>query len=111
MVRATDMKYIMRDDAVYGGKPCIKGHRIAVHDIAVWHNQGESPEQIARDFQLTLAQVHAALAYYYDHQAEIDAEVAAENAETIARARADVSPGAQRLREAIAQRRGSGTGG
>lgn len=28
--------------------------------------------------QLTLAQVHDALSYYYDHQAEIDAQVAAD---------------------------------
>ena len=31
-----------------------------------------SVEEIARDYNLSLADVHAALAYYYDHQEEID---------------------------------------
>ena len=38
---------------------------------------GWSPEEI--HFQhpvLSLAQIHAALAYYYDHQAAVDAEIA-----------------------------------
>ena len=40
---------------------------------------GWSPEEI--HFQhphLSLAQIHAALAYYYDHQPELDAEIARE---------------------------------
>jgi len=40
---------------------------------------GWSPEEI--HFQhphLSLAQIHAALAYYYDHQAGLDAEIARE---------------------------------
>ena len=38
---------------------------------------GYTPEQIceAHYNELTLAQVHAALSYYYDHQPEIDAEL------------------------------------
>jgi uncharacterized protein (DUF433 family) len=56
-----------------GGKPCIAGTRIRVWDIHVWHHlRGQSPEQIVADFpQLTLADVHAALAYYFDHREEI----------------------------------------
>ena len=56
-----------------GGKPCISGTRIRVWDIHVWHNlRGQSPEQIIADFpQLSLADVHAALAYYFDHREEI----------------------------------------
>src|SRR5262249_5058743 len=39
--------------------------------------QGMSPEdmQAAHPGMFTLAQLHAALAYYYDHQAEFDAEI------------------------------------
>jgi len=34
---------------------------------------------VAEHPTITRAQVHAALAYYYDHRAEIEAEVAAED--------------------------------
>jgi uncharacterized protein (DUF433 family) len=66
-----------------GGRPCIAGTRIRVQDIYVWHElQGQSPEEIITDFkQLTLADVHAALAYYHDHREVIEAEVRAERAE------------------------------
>ncbi|HEV2763557.1 MAG TPA: DUF433 domain-containing protein [Pyrinomonadaceae bacterium] len=37
---------------------------------------GSSPEEIHFQYpHLSLAQIHAALTYYYDHQAELDAEV------------------------------------
>jgi hypothetical protein len=40
---------------------------------------GWSADEIQRQHpHLTLAEVHAAMAYYYDHQQEIDAEIAAE---------------------------------
>ena len=56
-----------------GGKPCVAGTRIRVWDIHVWHNlRGQTPEQIIAEFpQLSLADVHAALAYYLDHREEI----------------------------------------
>jgi len=31
-----------------------------------------SPDEIASEFDLSLAEIHAALAYYFDHRAEID---------------------------------------
>jgi hypothetical protein len=41
---------------------------------------GETPEDIARGFgHLSLAQVHAALAYYHANREEIDANLAAED--------------------------------
>jgi uncharacterized protein (DUF433 family) len=97
---ATDIKYIVRDDDIYGGKPCIAGHRIAVHDIAVWHNAGYTPDRIIEEIYptLRLPEVYAALLYYYEHKDEIDAEIASENAEIRARAAADTSPVAQKLR-------------
>jgi uncharacterized protein (DUF433 family) len=105
MSSPTDVKYIVRDEAIYGGKPRIEGHRIAVHDIVAWHRQGASPEAMAQDYGLRPAQVYAALAYYYDHQDEIDREIAEEDAAIKAQAAADASPVAQRVRQAIAQRR------
>src|SRR5438309_2741751 len=55
----------------------IEGTRIKVLHIAKERKgRGSSPEQIHEAFpHLTLAQVHAALAYYYDHQADLDAQI------------------------------------
>ena len=40
---------------------------------------GWSPDEIRRQHpHLTLAEVHAAMGYYYDHQQEIDAEITTE---------------------------------
>ena len=66
-----------------GGKPRIVGRRITVSDVATWFLQmGLSVDEIVSDYELNHAQVHAALAYYYDHRAEIDAREAAALAET-----------------------------
>jgi hypothetical protein len=48
-----------------------------VQDIYVWHElMGKSPDQIASEYPfLTLAQVHSALAYYYDNAEEIREQV------------------------------------
>jgi hypothetical protein len=44
--------------------------------------RGLGPEDIVRHYPyLHLAEVHAAMAYYHDHQQEIDAEIQAELAE------------------------------
>jgi uncharacterized protein (DUF433 family) len=60
-----------------GGEPHILGHRIKVRHVAVWHEQmGMTPTQIAATYPTsTLAQVHAALAYYYNHEDEIRAAI------------------------------------
>ena len=60
---------------VRAGKPCITGTRIAVVDVAIAHAQGVEPKEILTYFSsrpLTLAEVHAALAYHYDHPEELE---------------------------------------
>jgi uncharacterized protein (DUF433 family) len=58
---------------IVGGKPRIAGHRITVQNIVIWHEwMGLSADEIATEYNLTLADVYAALAYYYDHRLEID---------------------------------------
>jgi uncharacterized protein (DUF433 family) len=71
------MPRIVRTPGVCGGKPRIDGHRITVEHIAVWHEKmGMMPAEIvATHPTIALAQVHAALAYYYDHKQEIDADI------------------------------------
>jgi len=70
---------------VCGGRPRIAGHRIRVQDIALWHERwGYSAEEIVSRYpQLTLADVHAALAYYYDHRDDIKQHI--HDAETLVR--------------------------
>lgn len=65
---------------ILGGKPRIAGRRISVANIAVLHvRHNWSVRRIARELDLDLAQVHAALAYYYAHQAEIDRSIDADD--------------------------------
>ena len=72
---------------VCGGRPRVRGHRIKVQHIAVWHERmGLSPDEILSQHPgLTLGDVHAALAYYWDHRAQIDADIKADRdfAETL----------------------------
>lgn len=74
---------ISRTPGVCGGKACIAGHRVRVLDVVVWHeHQGMSPDEIVSQVpSLTLADVHAALAYYFEHLEEIREEMRAERAE------------------------------
>ena len=73
---------ISRTPGVCGGKACIAGHRVRVLDIVVWHeHQGMTPDEIVSHVPtITLADVHAALAYYFDHIEEIQQEMRAERA-------------------------------
>jgi len=73
MAERTLTSHIEAPPGVCGGKPRIAGTRIHVQDIMVWHElQGLSVDEIVTQYpQLTLADVHAALAYYHDHREEI----------------------------------------
>ncbi len=75
---------ISRRPDIRGGRPCIAGTGVSVRRIVQWHNMGQIPEEIVQTFggHLSLAQVHAALAYYYANQEEIDADLASEERET-----------------------------
>jgi uncharacterized protein (DUF433 family) len=88
-----EKRHIESLPGVCGGKPCIAGTRIRVWDIHVWHDlKGESPEQIAANFpQITVADVHAALAYYLDHREEIEQEMKQADA-FVARLQAEQGP-------------------
>ena len=73
MTHRTIDQHIETTPGIAGGKPRIAGHRITVQDIVVLHEKiGRSIDEIADEFGLTLADVHAALAYYFDHRAAID---------------------------------------
>lgn len=74
-------RHIETSPDVAGGKPRIAGHRITVQNIVIWHEwMGLSADEIAVEYNLTLSEVYAALAYYYDHRAEIDESIRTDNA-------------------------------
>jgi uncharacterized protein (DUF433 family) len=73
--------HIEQTPGVRGGRPRIAGRRITVDDVAIMHRRlGQSVEEIVAKYDLSFADVHAALAYYYDHQAEIDQRIADDDA-------------------------------
>ncbi len=80
---ATDIgTLITRSPEIRGGRPRIAGTGVTGRRIAVLHQQGFKPEAIAEGFgHLSLAQVHAALAYYYANRSEIDDDLAQEETE------------------------------
>lgn len=81
-MKATLADHIEVTPGICGGRPCISGHRIRVQDIVAWHeSQGQSPDEIVARFpQLSLADVHAALAFYFDHRDEIRQHMADDDA-------------------------------
>lgn len=80
-MKATLDAHIEETPGVLGGKPRIAGHRIGVDHVAHWHlREGRTIDDIADEYGLPHAAIHAALAYYYDHRTEIDARTAADAA-------------------------------
>ncbi len=66
------MSKIVSTEEVLGGAPRIEGRRIGVHHIARRViDAGKSPEQVAADYRLDIADVHRALTYYYDNPDEM----------------------------------------
>lgn len=69
-------QHITKTPGICGGRACIAGHRIRVMDIVVWHEmRGRSSDEIVGMYPgVTLSDVHAALAYYFDNVEEIQDE-------------------------------------
>lgn len=69
--------HIASDSAICEGDAVINGTRFPVRSVVIYILQhGCTPEELVAKFpHLTLAQIHDALAYYYDNRAEIDREI------------------------------------
>lgn len=66
------MPRIVKTEDVLGGDPRIEGHRIGVHHVYQRSVKGgESPEEIAASYDISLAEVHAALAYAFSNPDEM----------------------------------------
>ncbi len=69
--------HITKQPGVRGGKACIDDTRIAVVDVVALLDQRLGDQQIVERYPcLNLAQVHAAISYYYENRAELEADLA-----------------------------------
>jgi type III restriction enzyme len=79
---ATSYRYIVQRAGVRSGYPVVEGTRIGVHDVVAMTRTGASVDDVVSSFpRLTRAQVYECLAYYEDHQTELDPLVAAQTAQ------------------------------
>jgi uncharacterized protein (DUF433 family) len=70
---------IERESEIRGGRPKIAGTGLTVRRLVGWYKMGMTPDDMALEYpHLTLAQVHAALAYYHANRGEIEADIAEE---------------------------------
>jgi uncharacterized protein (DUF433 family) len=75
------MNHIEFNAETRGGEPRIAGTRITVADVVLMHRRlGRALEEIAGTYDLPLAGVYAAMAYYYDHKDEVDQSLDQEEA-------------------------------
>lgn len=71
-----NINLIRSNPKVRGGRPCIVGTGLRVSDVALAHLcHHQTPDEIAAGYAVPLAAVYAALAYYYEHKADIDADL------------------------------------
>ncbi|HVC97744.1 MAG TPA: DUF433 domain-containing protein [Pirellulales bacterium] len=86
-------EYIVKTPGTCGGEARIAETRIKVKHVFIWVEQmGMTPAQIVVEYpHLTMAQVHAALTYYWSHQDEIHQDI--ENEEKlVAELRSNAGP-------------------
>ncbi len=68
MTTKTLNDHIIITSGIASGNPRIAGHRITVQNVVIWHElMGLSADEIVAEYDLTLSDIYAALAYYYDH--------------------------------------------
>lgn len=95
---------------VEGGGLRVGDTRVSLDSVVHAFNRGESAEEIQRDFDtLTLAEVHAAIAYYLYNREKID-KYLAKRAEDYERVRAEnrkKSPGGPTRETLLARKNGT----
>jgi uncharacterized protein (DUF433 family) len=77
--------HITNNPEICGGSPIIVGTRFPVRSVVTYVlRYGLTPEELVAKFSfLTLAQIHDALAYYYDNQEEINTDLREYSEDTI----------------------------
>ena len=96
-MKPAETAHILLDEQ---GRGWIDDTNTKVIEVVLDRLGGMSPEQIREGYPyLSLAQIHAALSFYYDHQAEYDREIARqENEFEVLRKASQDSPIRQKLR-------------
>ena len=70
------LELIYSNPKVRGGSSCIAATGLRVLDVVMSMQFADrSPEQMAASYQVPIAHIHAALAYYYENKDEIDEEI------------------------------------
>jgi len=89
----------------------VTGHRIGLQDLVYYYNEGYSPEALLDVFPtLSLAIIHKVIAFYLEDRANVDAFVAACEAEMERqRAAAPRGPDTAELRRRLAAKPAAGT--
>ncbi len=84
--------HIVQEDGICNGQPRIVGTRLKVQHVALEYDRlGWTPDQICDAHPgISLAQVHAAVSYYYDHKEEVDRAIR-EDTEFVERLRTGLS--------------------
>ena len=72
MATETGYRHIVRDPAILGGEPIIRGTRVPVRAVVETWRMGVPVEEIRTHFPaLTQAQVFEALAYFHENKDEV----------------------------------------
>lgn len=73
----TEHPHITRQEGIHGGRPVVRGTRIPVKTVVRYIHMGMNVPEILAGFpDMTAAQLYDALSYYYDNQAEMEADMA-----------------------------------
>src|SRR5579859_1179688 len=95
--------YIVKTPGICSGQPRMAGTRIKVKHIYTWvERMGMTPAQVVAEYpHLTMAQVHAALTYYWSHCDEIHQDIDNED-KLVAELKAKAGP--SKIQERLAER-------
>ena len=95
-------------DVRENGRAYIQGTGLKVRMLIEEHLAGVDIEQLQREYpQLSLSEIHCALAYYYDHQADIDREIGElDRAEEELRPQLENRATTEKLRQMMKKRKG-----
>ncbi|MCE7947040.1 MAG: DUF433 domain-containing protein [Chloroflexi bacterium CFX4] len=76
METTLSINLITSNPKVRGGRPCLAGTGLRVSDIVLAHlYHKQTPDEVAAGYAVPIAAVYAALAYYYEHKTELDADL------------------------------------
>ena len=85
-MKRLDYRNIEKAPERCGGRAVVTGTRVRVATILACYRQGMTVEEILQEYaHLRPADVHDALAYAYEHAEEIEADLAADDEESVQR--------------------------